>query len=806
MNGAWRAWPACLVAAAALAAGLLLAAHHPVSPSAAITGCIAAALLCAGVRHAWLALLPTLLPVIDFAPWTGWLTFEEFDILVLGAAAGAWGQYAWQAGRQQGSPTSRTLLILVAVALVLAAVSFARSIVDAGGFRFGWFQGYDGPMNAVRLGKSLLLAALFAPLLGPAMSRLNPRGPLLFGWGMVAGLALASIAALWERIAFPGFLNFSTDYRTTALFWEMHVGGAALDGFLAMTLPFAAFMLWRARGMAQLLPAAVAFTLAVYASLTTFSRGVYLAAFVSLSLLALVVAARGTGADRQSSARRGTSMRLAPGLFAAAATLGIAYLVFRNGGYRSLAAVFGCMAWVMLTGPIVRTATAAAWRSSAAVAMALAAAVLAAGWLIPKGAYWAYALLALAAGLTIASRVRHQGWEGSNRALALLLALPVATVQIAGHWGGLAALADTTLALVPLAALAVWNGRATQPLWPTSLRRQGIMLSAALALSAVVVIFGGGALMTKRFSTSESDLMGRLAHWKAAFELLKTPADWLAGKGLGRFPASFFFGAPGNEFPGTYRLSREADNAYLTLSGPRYQIGYGEVLRVFERIPLGPAGRYHVEFDARATANANLIVGICTKHLLYPGHCASRQIRFPAGGDPAWQHQEFDLDGRNLVADDWYSPKTAVFSFALETTGGRIDIDNVRVADAVGEEVLVNGGFSDDMSRWFFSSDHHHMPWHMKNMFFHVLFEQGIAGFSMLMILILAALMRSLVGLRAYHPLAPPMVAGTAGFLAVGLFDSLLDVPRVAFLFFLLLFVAIQGQREQRPAGPLPRP
>ena len=45
------------------------------------------------------------------------------------------------------------------------------------------------------------------------------------------GLAGAALATVWERTAFTGLLNFSSDYRATALFWEMHVGGTALDGF-----------------------------------------------------------------------------------------------------------------------------------------------------------------------------------------------------------------------------------------------------------------------------------------------------------------------------------------------------------------------------------------------------------------------------------------------------------------------------------------------------------------------------------------------------------------------------------------------
>ncbi len=55
----------------------------------------------------------------------------------------------------------------------------------------------------------------------------------------VAGLGVVALGALWEHVAFPGLLNFSTDYRSTSVFWEMHVGGAALDGYLALAMPFA---------------------------------------------------------------------------------------------------------------------------------------------------------------------------------------------------------------------------------------------------------------------------------------------------------------------------------------------------------------------------------------------------------------------------------------------------------------------------------------------------------------------------------------------------------------------------------------
>jgi len=52
------------------------------------------------------------------------------------------------------------------------------------------------------------------------------RAQRLFSLGLMLGLAAAAISTIWERTAFTGLLNFSSDYRTTGMFWEMHVGGA----------------------------------------------------------------------------------------------------------------------------------------------------------------------------------------------------------------------------------------------------------------------------------------------------------------------------------------------------------------------------------------------------------------------------------------------------------------------------------------------------------------------------------------------------------------------------------------------------
>lgn len=782
-----------LIALAALTAGLFIAAHHPLLPVALAASCVIMLVICFRFDHVWLLLLPALLPLVDLAPWTGWLTFEEFDVLALGAVAGAWLRHGWAPGETVRARPSWMMLILACLFLVMLTISFIRGIADAGGFVFGWFQGYEGPMNSLRLAKSFILAALFAPLLGRVSSRLESHSATYLSWGMTIGLGTVSLAAIWERIAFPGLLNFSADYRTTALFWEMHVGGAALDGFLALTLPFAVLLMLRGKHIAHLASATLLLGLGVYASLTTFSRGVYLASLISLTAMVLILIVRG---DSPHATRKiPVVKRVIGGALTAIVVTGLSYLVFRHGGYRTILAVLGCLAMAMLTTHLAKAATIRLRTAAISIAIPLGLAAFALTTFLAKGAYWSYAVLFV---LTFSGGIAalRTGSE-SVRAFTLAgtLSLLVAAALVANHWGGTPALIDASTALIAICLMAIWNIRAQQPIWPVGLRRQSAILASVIALAGLVAVFSGGAYVGDRFATSERDFKGRLQHWRAGLDLLQTPSDWLVGKGLGRFPASFFFGAPGSEFPGSYKMNQEGPNKFITLSGPRYQAGFGEVLRISQRIDPGQPGRYRIELDVRTSSKTRLNFSVCTKHLLYAETCVGRDIAVE-DTKSLWQHRSIELVGRLLPNRSWYAPQLVVFSLAIDTMGGIADVDNLILTDQQGHALLVNADFSYDMAYWFFTSDHHHMPWHMKNMFLHVLFEQGILGLAAFLLLVTAALFRSLVGRRSHHPLAPALIAAICGFLIVGMFDSLLDVPRVSFLFFLLLLLGIQGRKK----------
>jgi hypothetical protein len=258
--------------------------------------------------------------------------------------------------------------------------------------------------------------------------------------------------------------------------------------------------------------------------------------------------------------------------------------------------------------------------------------------------------------------------------------------------------------------------------------------------------------MGERFATSEQDFEGRMQHWRDGLSLVSTPAEWLVGKGLGRFPKSYYFGAPDAGIPGSYRVGNEEGNAFLVLSGPRHPFSFGELFRVGERVPITP-GPYTLTFDARAAAPARLHIEICQQHLLYNGACAFPPKPVTIEG-ASWQAHIVTLDGRDLDGGPWYAPRLALFAFAVEAQGLRVDLDNVSLVGPSGRNLVDNGDFGRGMARWFMVSEKIHLPWHIKSLPLNVLFDQGVIGLVLFIVLVGGTLFRLVAGRARGHPLA----------------------------------------------------
>lgn len=783
-----------LMALAALAAGSVLAWHYPLGSFAAPVLFLAASAL-AFHRPAWfLIIIPALLPIIGLAPWTGWLTFEEVDLLLLASAAGGYARMLVDRPPDGSRRHSWLLFGLAALMALSLLISMARGFADAGGFVFGWYQGYDGPMNAVRIGKSFFLALLLVPLIHRLQRDPAQQAGRKLAWGLALGLGTATLAALWERLAFTDLLNFSSDYRSTALFWEMHVGGAALDGWLLLTVPFAIWALRHARTPAQHALSLALIVLAAYAALTTFSRGVYLALIVALPLLAWQTRthASAAGAAGQVSGHPAWSpLRWTIALLLVAAMAG---LVFSGSGYRGLMALFGVVALALALVPALRGIAAIQLVAGAVLGLMLGGLLVLLAGFLPKGPYVLhFAVFAALLLFLLWPRVGRQAAQPGNRRLygaAGFFALLVTAANIADHWGGSDALWAMLGALIVVLAVALGGVFSARPAWPDDLRWQGTFMSAAVAVSTVIVVFIGGAYMSDRFSTSGQDLDGRFDHWNLSLSMLQTPLDHAFGKGLGRYPANYFFAIPDGKFPGTYRVVNKSDGAWLSLVGARHPMGFGDMLRVSQRLGFETTGPFAVTLKVRAKTKVSIHAEVCEKHLLYPGACAAGDAAIKATGD-SWQRVNIRMTGSDLPGGPWYAPRLKMFSLSIANQSGAAEIQGVELSSQANENLLANGDFGNDMQYWFFSSDRDHMPWHAKNILVNVLFDQGALGLILFMLLTISALWCLNLGHARQHGMSPYLSAAIIGFLVVGMFDSLIDVPRLALVYYLLLMYSL---------------
>ena len=789
-------WVLVLLASLSLLGGITLAWHYPLGQAWALLAfslVVAASALQPGLPA---TLVPALLPVLALAPWTGWLTFEELDLLILACVAGAYLRLGWQnqaisASVTKFSRVSTIAWLLLAAFLASTFISMQRGLDDAGGFHFGWFQGYHEPMNSIRNAKGLLLALLLLPYWRASLLRDSAKVSQSLGMGLAIGLGLAGIAVLWERLAFTGLLNFATDYRATGMFWEMHVGGAALDGFLVLAMPFAIREVLHAQTGLRRLIAAAAVALGVYACIATFSRITYLALPAGALVLLLLEALQ---RRRVSSTTVVTALNASPRQSMSAVLLVIAFTalivwMFPTSGYRGAAAMLGVIALLLPTAEIARAISPRVWIGSVAGGIMLTAAAAALTMLLPKGAYMAYAVSFLLTAGAVWSFFRWQ-WAGQVAgpiAVSGLISTIACVVLVAYHWGDTPALLPAVVGAAVCMLLIVVCGALAAPVWPVATRWHAGILSCLAVAVALAAVFGGSSFMGERLSTGSSDLRKRLDHWTLGVGMLDGASDWWIGKGLGRFPANHFLIGNLLQHPGDARLMRQDDGQFLRLSGGLN--GVDEPFRLSQRVaePMGPVA---LLAQVNAAYDLKLQVEICEKHLLYIGKCIRGTATVKA--DPGrWQQLEVSLRGAAISAGFWYAPRLLTFSVAVQKCACYIDLDDLQLVDRNGRNLLANGGFSAGLSHWYSSSDRHHLPWHIKNMFLHVLFEQGIVGLTLWCLLVGGALLRLAVGRVRSHQMAPASVAAIIGFLIVGGFDSLLDAPRIAWLFYTLVLLSL---------------
>lgn len=695
--------------------------------------------------HLLLFALPLWLALVNLAPWSGSMYREDYD-LVLAVTLGvflATGRYALKIR------LTRAEWIFLGLLSLSYAISTLRGLWPLPPLDVVELSTYYSHWHAVRLAKGYLWALLLLPGLVALLRDDHVRARRTLTWGLAAAGGAMGVVALWERgvvnaaieagsfaAVAASLFDYSSNYRITGLFSEMHTGGEAIDSFMAITWPFGLLAAAQARKRRWIWLGGLLFVLALYAVVTTFSRASYLGLFAGLAMAAGLHFFPHT---EHKTARKGDFLTLLGVL----SPLALAVLYTPAGLYPLL---IGLLGWVGgLWG--------GAFSSKKSPLLGISIALLAAA-----GAAWGMQQTSL----------------DPDFSVPLLLGL-AALVGLGGYWSG--------------RRLAVPTGY------------KGVAVTMMLVTGCVAVVTPAllGARMEKRLAGNQVDMVTRENHWRDALDLMT--ADWptrLFGMGVGRFPAEYLWSGFQNDI-GTYQFKREADgNVYLAL-------GSGQDARMTQRVPL-PAGEdFTLSFDAR-TGDERLWL----RTMLYRRNIVLQSDTPPdfrefnkhlTNTQGEWQRVSWKFNTGSLGERGVTGRQPLLLEFMnwqryeyLSGPATLVDIDNVSLTDAQGREWLANGDFSRGMERWFPYYDFNHLPWHIKNLWVHIYFDQGALGLIGLAGFLGATLAAAIRRARQGDAWGFAVGTAMASFLAVGLFGGLLDMPRVIFIAYLMLFVtALSG-------------
>jgi hypothetical protein len=160
------------------------------------------------------------------------------------------------------------------------------------------------------------------------------------------------------------------------------------------------------------------------------------------------------------------------------------------------------------------------------------------------------------------------------------------------------------------------------------------------------------------------------------------------------------------------------------------------------------------------------------------------------------------LRGPVPPAGPWFAQRPLTFALALDAPGQRIELHEISLVDGAGRELLGNRRFEQGLAYWYAGSERQHQPWHAQNLLVHLLVEQGLVGLLVWLLVLGGALWRLVWGDARHRSLAPPLAAGLLTLLVLGMVDSLLDMPRVAFLASWLLALGLALPGGRRLPGP----
>ena len=325
------------------------------------------------------------------------------------------------------------------------------------------------------------------------------------------------------------------------------------------------------------------------------------------------------------------------------------------------------------------------------------------------------------------------------------------------------------------------------------------MVVPFVLLAAAVAGAASSGVMRERLMAATGDMLTRESNWRAGWAV-RDPGILtdVFGMGLGTYQRTMLSRGTVNR-PSDFGLSEDGNGRFVwvRVESPFF---------LGQKIVLPATGSMHLKLRFRgAIQGAGLGWSVCDKVLLYSDNCQTGRAAAAVPG--AWQEVSATIPVAGLgagIADDLIRRPVELAFFGFPN-GASIAMRDIGLTDDAGRPLLTNGDFRRGMDRWLFTDDSH-VSWRILNEYLMLLFETGVAGLTAYLAVAGLAIMGGIRSALRGDPIGAAVAGSVTSFLLSGLFDNVLEAPRIATLFYLVCFGGMLLWDAPAAIKPSPQP
>ncbi|OZG73422.1 hypothetical protein BTA51_10375 [Hahella sp. CCB-MM4] len=731
--------------ALALVSGFYLGTFFPVSQMILLGALAVYAAILLAVPYGWLILLPVFCVTINLAPYTGRFIFNELDLVFLVTVGAAGIRSGFSREWKSFFPGWLVLAYILLILVPVATVPYGELLFPSKG------NPYYSSLYYYQVAKGILIGFVLSLYLRQEVL----DNPVRTMKSLVVGAWLASVAlfmiVLWERGTLEllltstdpykianSFLNLSTTYRVTGLLADMHTGGESLDGWFLLLLPLNLLGIFVFRTQKPKLMSVLCLGFVFYCVVMGFTRATYAASAISIAVFVALALYRNSRAGKSAVPH----VSLVEFILFTGFALGL-WFVYKVTGF-----------YVLIAGGVLLFGGLAVARNRDRLGQF----------------YW----LGLVAVALMAAFINYDSFVDSkwvddspeNR-IRLLVGTAVIIALSAFLYG----------------RQKVQNGR---------LYLYANLFTLMLAFALCLVL--GGSRIQTRMETVENDWQTRMNHWSSV--IASSPWSWsdhIFGNGLGSFTANYLVYNPD--------LVREVGSFSIYESGLDGQvltIGPGGDQVIGQRVKADAGQDYQVDIEARASDEMEIRVAFCERNLIifdrWDVNCSGKTLSI----NPADEFESYTvkLNAKNVGKPPAIGKLPTLFIVRPKKGESLLEVKSVSISAPSGKALLENGNFEAGMDHWFFYHDFKHLPWHIKNIYLSIYYQLGALGILLFFLMFATLMKRSIRSSGEHSMLWVATASMVVSYLAFGMFGDPLDSPRVNWMFYLLLFLAVCRDRK----------